>query len=39
MEPNMWGPIYWAFLFSTVLGYPLEPGIDIQCLIGDFSVY
>lgn len=30
MEPNMWGPIYWAFLFSTVLGYPLEPGIDIQ---------
>lgn len=30
MEPNMWGPIYWSFLFSTVLGYPLEPGIDIQ---------
>lgn len=30
MEPNMWGPIYWSFLFSTVLGYPLEPGIDVQ---------
>lgn len=30
MDPNVWGDQYWAFLFSTALGYPRNPGIDIQ---------
>jgi hypothetical protein len=30
MNPNIWGTHYWAFLFSTALGYPNRPDIDTQ---------